>query len=83
MRVSQRHLTPFSGAQPPKVLRGPAWTMCGTPDYMSPEMLLHKGHSYSVDWWAIGAFTYECLFAKVISREPLRTFSKTQGLRHP
>jgi len=27
---------------------------CGTPNYLSPEMLLQKGYSYPVDVWAIG-----------------------------
>lgn len=37
------------------------YTVCGTPNYMAPELILHKGHSYGVDWWAIGVLLYELL----------------------
>lgn len=28
-------------------------TMCGTLDYLAPEMVENKGHDYSVDSWTI------------------------------
>lgn len=33
----------------------------GTPDYLAPEILLGIGHSYPVDWWAVGVLLYEFL----------------------
>jgi len=33
----------------------------GTPDYLAPEILLGIGHSYPVDWWALGVMLYEFL----------------------
>lgn len=33
----------------------------GTPGYMSPEVLCHKNHSYSVDYYALGVIVYECI----------------------
>jgi serine/threonine protein kinase len=33
----------------------------GTPDYIAPEILLGKSHSFPVDWWALGVLTYEFL----------------------
>lgn len=32
--------------------------LCGTPDYIAPEVLLHKPHGSSVDIWALGIITY-------------------------
>eukprot|EP01116_Phalansterium_solitarium_P016463 TRINITY_DN3830_c0_g1_i4.p1 TRINITY_DN3830_c0_g1~~TRINITY_DN3830_c0_g1_i4.p1 ORF type:complete len:1404 (-),score=508.12 TRINITY_DN3830_c0_g1_i4:741-4952(-) len=31
----------------------------GTPDYLSPEILLGIGHDHSVDWWALGVVLFE------------------------
>jgi serine/threonine protein kinase len=33
----------------------------GTPDYLSPEILLGTGHGFAVDWWAIGVMAFELL----------------------
>ncbi|XP_076320504.1 serine/threonine-protein kinase greatwall-like isoform X2 [Tachypleus tridentatus] len=55
--------TPFR--TPKSVRRGPAPSsecrILGTPDYLAPELLLHKEHSFPVDWWALGVCLFEFL----------------------
>eukprot|EP00730_Choanoeca_flexa_P019310 TRINITY_DN9427_c0_g1_i1.p1 TRINITY_DN9427_c0_g1~~TRINITY_DN9427_c0_g1_i1.p1 ORF type:complete len:715 (+),score=256.70 TRINITY_DN9427_c0_g1_i1:73-2217(+) len=36
-------------------------TMCGTPTYMSPEIINEEPYSFSVDWWALGVLAYELM----------------------
>lgn len=35
-------------------------TLCGTLDFLSPEMIMRKPHSKAVDLWSLGVLTYEC-----------------------
>jgi polo-like kinase 1 len=46
-------------------------TICGTPNYIAPEILEGKsvGHSYEVDFWAIGVIIYTL----IIGRPPYET----------
>nr|XP_006811786.1 PREDICTED: serine/threonine-protein kinase PLK1 isoform X2 [Saccoglossus kowalevskii] len=39
-------------------------TLCGTPNYIAPEVLNKKGHSYEVDMWSIGCILYTLLVGK-------------------
>lgn len=38
------------------------FSLVGTPHYMSPEMILGKGYSFSHDWWSIGILIYELFY---------------------
>ncbi|TYZ60991.1 hypothetical protein PybrP1_005346 [[Pythium] brassicae (nom. inval.)] len=38
-----------------------SFTLCGTPEYLAPELVLNKGHGKAVDHWALGCLLYELI----------------------
>ncbi len=56
--VGYLKLTDFGFA---KYVESRTYTLCGTPEYLAPEMLLNKGHGKPVDWWTFGILLYEML----------------------
>jgi serine/threonine protein kinase len=77
-------LTDFGFAKKDISSDSTTYTICGTPDYMAPEMLLKKGYTLAVDWWCLGVLCYEMLtgehpftgntnqemYRKIVSQDP-------------
>lgn len=55
-------LIDFSSSCKKDESREKSYSFCGSPEYMSPEMVESKGHSFSVDWWSLGILMYELLY---------------------
>jgi len=57
-------------------------TICGTPNYIAPEILDSKiGHSYEVDYWSIGVILYTLLIGRppFESQEVKQTYKKIKA----
>jgi len=68
-------LTDFGFA---KVIEYRTYTLCGTPEYIAPEVLLNKGHGKPVDWWTLGILVYEMIvgYPPFVDEDPMGIYQK-------
>ncbi|XP_049772023.1 cAMP-dependent protein kinase catalytic subunit 1-like [Schistocerca cancellata] len=61
-----------------KVISSRTWTLCGTPEYIAPEIILSKGYGMAVDWWSFGVLVYEMSagFPPFYAKEPMKIYEK-------
>jgi protein kinase A len=74
-RVGYLRIADFGFA---KIVEDRTFTLCGTPEYLAPEIVLSQGHGKAVDYWALGILAFEMLagYPPFFDDHPLGIYEK-------
>lgn len=74
-KIGHIRLNEFSLA---KIIRNRTFTLCGTPEYVSPEIINGQGYGNSIDWWSLGILLHEMAvgYPPFYGRNPFTVYKK-------